>query len=82
MRDFGLAVRADLPQRVLPLMVAIEGEGGFATLYPGDAGYESGDMQAAGGRHRSYLQGGCWQYQYEDVQDAEPLYPLGALAES
>ena len=62
--------------RVLPLMVATEGEGGFATLYPGDAGYESGDMSAAGARHRSFLRDGCWQYQYENVVDAEPLYPL------
>lgn len=64
--------------RVLPLMVALEGEGGFATLYPGDAGYESGDMRAAGGRHRSFLGEGGWQYQYENVAGIEPLYPLTA----
>ena len=64
--------------RVLPLMVTLEGEGGFATLYPGDAGYESGDMRAAGGRHRSFLGEGGWQYQYENVVGAEPLYPLTA----
>lgn len=64
--------------RVLPLMVTLEGEGGFATLYPGDAGYESGDMRAAGGRHRSFFGEGGWQYQYENVVGAEPLYPLTA----
>ncbi len=61
---------------VLPLMVAVEGEGGFATLYPGDAGYESGDMDAPGGRHRSFLRDGCWQYEYDNVVTGEPLYPL------
>jgi 8-oxo-dGTP pyrophosphatase MutT (NUDIX family) len=62
--------------RVLPLMVPIEGEGGFTTLYPGDAGYQSGDIEAPGGRHRAYLDGGGWRYQYEGVSASEPLYPL------
>ena len=62
--------------RVLPLMVAVEGEGGFATLYPGDVGYEGGDKDAPGPRHRSYLCDGCWHYQYEGVEGEPPLYPM------
>lgn len=62
--------------RVLPKMVPIEGEGGYATLYLGDAGYEDGNIERPGPRHRAYLQGGCWCYQYEGIADELPLYPL------
>ncbi|KEQ19414.1 NUDIX hydrolase [Endozoicomonas numazuensis] len=31
-------------------------------LYPGDAGYESGDPDVAGARHRCLLVDGCWRY--------------------
>jgi 8-oxo-dGTP pyrophosphatase MutT (NUDIX family) len=61
---------------VLPLLVPVEGEGGFTTLYPGDVAYESGDVDARGPRHRAYLADGCWCYQYEGVSDSPPLYPL------
>lgn len=61
--------------RVLPLMMPVEGEGGFTTLYPGDVAYEGGDLHAAGPRHRAYLDGGCWCYQYEGVIDNPPLFP-------
>ena len=64
--------------RILPLMVPTEGEGGFATLYPGDAAYDSGDLDAAGPRHRAFLENGGWRYQYEGVADEPPLYPLDA----
>lgn len=60
--------------RVLPLMVPTTGEGGYATLYPGDAAYHSGDLDCPGPRHRAYLAGGCWQYEYEGVCDHAPLY--------
>lgn len=60
--------------RVTPLMVPLEGEGGFATLYPGDAAYEGGDLDVAGPRHRAFLSNDCWQYQYENVTEP-PLYP-------
>jgi 8-oxo-dGTP pyrophosphatase MutT (NUDIX family) len=64
--------------RVLPLMVPVEGEGGFTTIYPGDVAYDGGDLDAPGPRHRAYLQNGCWCYQYEGVTDDPPLYPLDA----
>ncbi|MFK8041306.1 NUDIX hydrolase [Congregibacter sp.] len=60
--------------RVLPLLVPLEGEGAFATLYPGDAAYESGDLEAEGPRHRAFLSNGSWQYVYEGVSEP-PLYP-------
>ncbi|MFT4873314.1 NUDIX hydrolase [Congregibacter sp.] len=60
--------------RVLPLMLPTEDEGGFVTLYPGDAACESGDIQAPGPRHRAFLSGGCWCYQYEGVSEPA-LYP-------
>lgn len=62
--------------RVVPLMVPIEGEGGYTTLYPGDVAYETGDIEAEGPRHRAYLEDACWQYQYEGVTSEPPLYPL------
>lgn len=64
--------------RVLPLLVPLknkgEGEGGFATLYPGDAAYETGDLEVEGPRHRAFLSNASWQYQYVDVTEP-PLYP-------
>ncbi|WP_439108058.1 NUDIX hydrolase [Congregibacter sp.] len=60
--------------RVLPLLVPVEGEGKFATLYPGDVGYENGDMDADGPKHRAFLSNGSWQYQYQGVSEP-PLYP-------
>lgn len=61
--------------RVLPRMIAAAGEGGFATLYPGDVAYESGDGEAIGARHRSVLDGGCWHYVYDEDVTEPPLYP-------
>jgi 8-oxo-dGTP pyrophosphatase MutT (NUDIX family) len=62
--------------RVLPLMVPVEGEGGFTTIYPGDAAYDNGDIDAEGPRHRAFLADGCWHYQYEGVIQEPPLYPM------
>ena len=64
--------------RILPRMVSTEGEGGFLTLYPGDAGYDSGNLAAEGPRHRAFLENGGWCYQYAGVLDEPPLYPLDA----
>jgi 8-oxo-dGTP pyrophosphatase MutT (NUDIX family) len=62
--------------RVLPRMIPAAGEGGFATLYPGDVAYDSGNGDAVGARHRSVLDGGCWHYVYDDGVTEAPLYPL------
>lgn len=38
-------------------------EGGMVFLYPGDAGYESGDITASGPRHRMVMQEGTYCYE-------------------
>ena len=46
-------------------------------MFRGDAGYDSGDGEVPGPRHRARLQGECWEYLYEDVDPAFPsLMPL------
>jgi hypothetical protein len=32
-------------------------------LYPGDAGYESGELEAPGARHRLWAVGDPWRYE-------------------
>jgi 8-oxo-dGTP pyrophosphatase MutT (NUDIX family) len=44
-------------------------ERGALMLYPGDAGYESGEPEAAGARHRLWAAGDPWRY--ERTQAAE-----------
>lgn len=66
---------------VLPRLVSIEGEAGFATLYPGDVAYEgvgNEAYEAEGPRHRAELRDGAWHYTYEGVEDEPSLYPLDA----
>ncbi len=66
---------------ILPRMVPIEGEGGFATLYPGDIAYEregTDGLEEEGPRHRAVLMDGSWHYTYDGVCDEPPLYPLDA----
>lgn len=38
-------------------------EGGAVALYHGDAGYESGDLDAPGGRHRLWMLADRWHYE-------------------
>jgi 8-oxo-dGTP pyrophosphatase MutT (NUDIX family) len=38
-------------------------DAGACMLYPGDAGYESGDLDAAGARHRLYAFTDPWRYE-------------------
>jgi len=38
-------------------------EGGACILYPGDAGYEAGDISLPGPRHRLWTRPGGWEYQ-------------------
>ena len=66
---------------ILPRMVPIEGEGGFATLYPGDIAYPNQGAEGLydeGPRHRAVLKDGAWIYSYEGVSDEPSLYPLEA----
>lgn len=38
-------------------------EGGACILYPGDAGYEAGDISLTGPRHRLWTRPGGWEYE-------------------
>ncbi|MEM1144501.1 MAG: NUDIX hydrolase [Pseudomonadota bacterium] len=74
--DEALAGERETPcPRVIPLMLPIEGEGGFITLYEGDVSFDSGDMSLDGPKHRTTLQDGRWVYEYSGVTDFPPLYP-------
>jgi len=65
--DFEKAVDAlrDLPARMPePFRPRIHrGEAGACMLYPGDAGYESGELEAAGARHRLWAFADPWRYE-------------------
>jgi len=38
-------------------------EGGAVTLYAGDAGYDDGDLELPGPRHRLWIRDGGWRYE-------------------
>jgi 8-oxo-dGTP pyrophosphatase MutT (NUDIX family) len=44
----------------------------LTVMFRGDAGYENGEPETAGPRHRAILQDSHWQYIYTDV---DPAYP-------
>jgi len=57
-------IRAQLaaaPLHYVPRQHAVEN--GFVYLYAGDAGYETGDLAAAGARHRLHVLGRDWRYE-------------------
>jgi len=41
-------------------------QGGAVTLYSGDAGYEDGDLERSGARHRLWIRDDGWQYVRSD----------------
>lgn len=47
--------------RILPKIVPVPG--GECALYPGDAGYDGGDVGAAGPRHRGWYLASGWRYE-------------------
>ncbi len=47
-------------------------QGGFAAMYPGDAGYESLDASAHGPRHRTEIVGSIIRTVVEGLPDSEP----------
>jgi 8-oxo-dGTP pyrophosphatase MutT (NUDIX family) len=47
---------------LMPVISAYDGN--IAVMFPGDAGYESGDPETEGARHRAVLVDHTWQYQY------------------
>jgi 8-oxo-dGTP pyrophosphatase MutT (NUDIX family) len=52
------------PEHFLPRIE--RSEGGACSLYHGDAGYESGDIDAEGGRHRLWIEADGWRYERDD----------------
>lgn len=60
--------RSRPPQAVFPRFC--HGDGEVFVMFRGDAGYESGDGNCAGARHRAVLEDKRWRYVYEGV-DAE-----------
>lgn len=55
---------------VFPIFAA-EGEQ-MVVLFRGDAGYDSGDGNVPGARHRARLRGDFWEYIYENVDSCWP----------
>ena len=41
-------------------------------MFPGDAGYDSGDAGVPGARHRAVLEQQCWHYIHRDVSSQYP----------
>jgi 8-oxo-dGTP pyrophosphatase MutT (NUDIX family) len=54
-------LRSREPEHVFPHPHRVQG--GVCSLYPGDAGYETGDVDCAGPRHRLWMLGGSWRYE-------------------
>jgi 8-oxo-dGTP pyrophosphatase MutT (NUDIX family) len=53
---------------ILPVFARAEDV--VAVLFPGDAGYESGDALMMGSRNRVQMADGCWHYGCEDLDPA------------
>ena len=64
------ALKASTPVVVEPHGVPIEG--GFAAMYPGDAGYDSLNPDAVGARHRTEIVGGIINTVVDGLSDSEP----------
>ena len=61
--DAVIGVAAQQPPVIFPVIA--RSEEGFGIMFAGDAGYESGDADASGARHRVVMDNGVWRYQYE-----------------
>ena len=59
------------PAPVVTPVLARDGKA-FFIMFPGDAGYESGEGDTPGARHRVWLDGKRWRYQHRDVDPAWP----------
>ncbi len=56
-------------ERILPKIVPVPG--GECALYPGDAGYASGDPKLAGPRHRGWYLRSGWRYERSDEREPD-----------
>ena len=64
--------RAITPPEVFPVFAQAGDQ--MVVLFRGDAGYESGDGNREGPRHRAVLNGEVWAYQHEGVDAAFPPF--------
>lgn len=60
--DVAAALSAERTVEHFATRVAVQGDT-IVAMYHGDAGYESGDPDAAGARHRLLMSGGPWRYE-------------------
>jgi 8-oxo-dGTP pyrophosphatase MutT (NUDIX family) len=60
--DVATALSAERTVEHFATRVAVQG-GTIVAMYHGDAGYESGDPDAEGARHRLLMAGGPWRYE-------------------
>ena len=68
--DALIGVAARDPYRVFP--VFSNSQDPIQVLFEGDAGYDSGDADMAGARHRAILRDGTWHYLCEGLPDGQP----------
>ena len=68
--DVVAALEGSTPVVVEPHGVPIQG--GFAAMYPGDAGYETLNANALGARHRTEIVGGIINTVVDGLSDSEP----------
>ena len=64
-----------VPDEVFPVFG--EAAGKVVVMYRGDAGYDSGDGDAEGARHRALFNGTTWEYVHRGVDDAYPPFIKG-----
>ena len=60
-RDALAALARDPMEVFEPRLLPIEG--GAVTLYAGDAGYEDGELERPGARHRLWMRDDGWHYE-------------------
>lgn len=70
--DQMLAQERDTPAPQLMPVIGDDG-GKLAVMFPGDAGYDTGDAVTAGPRHRVTLHGDHWEYTYSGEPQVPPL---------
>ena len=74
--DAMIGVAAKDPVTVFPVFT--KPDSGIAVMFEGDAGYDSGEADTAGVRHRAVLVDRSWRYVHQDVAGGIPRLDGGA----
>ena len=74
--DAMIGVAAHDPVTVFPVFAKTDS--GIAVMFEGDAGYDSGEADTAGARHRAVLLDGVWRYEHQGVAAGIPRLDGGA----